>query len=270
MSIHTSSIVSALAAAALVPASASAAVVSAVGFAGEAETLGFRSTSVPASFAVGTDAVYGTAGYQLFATSGLDAGADFQDGGAIDPTNDTSGSSTTLRDLPGGVTINDLNADFAFTGGATNTGSFPAIDNPALGFAPDVADVRLGFLGSFGANGETDTLFEIVFGDGVADAYRIGLVSHGGPLFDGAAEVTLASADGSASVDVTSSSTGLAFFDVTGIQSGDILTVFSQNNAANGGGAQTLRGVTFDVVPEPSSLALLGTGALLLVKRKRG
>jgi len=45
----------------------------------------------------------------------------------------------------------------------------------------------------------------------------------------------------------------VAFFDITGAVAGDVFTA----NANAVGGISHLGGITFDVVPEPSSFALL-------------
>ena len=258
--------------AALATATASAQSFSAVGFATGDEAASFRSTSVPKSFSVtGVDA-YGTAGYQLFVTGDVSRtdGNEFNDNGQTEVINDTLGDATTLRDLPAGVTVGNAGASFTFLNFGNQNDS-PLVDDPSAPIADTVSDVRLGSLFGPGlGQGVAGDLISLTFGEDAADSYRIGVLSRGGGIFQANNNVSVFtdSLEDAVTVNVTSGDPGIAFFDVSGITAGDSLVIRSQDNGLVGGGNPAIRGVVFDVVPEPSALALTGVGALALLRRR--
>ena len=80
-------------------------------------------------------------------------------------------------------------------------------------------------------------------------------------------EITL----GTANTVISGSGPAYYFFDVTNISNGDTVTLSLTNVGAPPTNTINFEyaGLTFDTIPEPTSLALLGLGGLILLPRRR-
>ena len=108
------------------------------------------------------------------------------------------------------------------------------------------------------------------------ESIRIGVVldSLGDPQIGANALRLVAGASQADATLVTNSRNGVMdmyFFDVYGLNSGDDIEIWLSKEATGGINAATIGGVTFDsmIVPEPSGLALLGVGAVMLLAVRR-
>lgn len=110
---------------------------------------------------------------------------------------------------------------------------------------------RIYFLGSYGANEYTK------FGDVTYDGVNYGTQDGGQPIVDGSNIVTNP-ADMAVSFDFSTDGT---------VE--DILTFSLGKATGSTGGAAGIQGFAIVQVPEPSSSALLGLGALTLILRRR-
>lgn len=157
--------------------------------------------------------------------------------------------------------------------------------------SPDVALEGLASTGAllrFGINNDLNYgLATISFGAGVPDTLRVGLLV-GAQRFntdvgvDIPAAVSLGERVGTSTLGWVSQATdrsGLSandiradwyFFEVSDIQAGEVLTIGGQRSSATAPDKfVVINGVTFDVIPEPSSALLIGLGGLVLLCRRR-
>ena len=226
--------------AALVAGTADAATITYVGVHTNVETFadnpadGWRNASTAKLFDADGDNVIGTDGY------------------------DFVGSSTVIS-LPAYVAS-------ATTSGGHNDNNRGLVDNP---LDPSGADIGLGWNG----NGSTTLVFQ--GGTLAAETLRLAVLHDGTwNLGQGTQTFTLTQTAGTGSDSVTTPTLTLAgdgldvaYFDIAGIQDGD---TFSLTRTGVSIPWRHLAGVAFDtVIPEPSSLALLGLGGLMMIKRRR-
>lgn len=215
--------------------------------------------------------IYGSEGYLLFKTTGGFAGANPFD--AVD------------NSLPSYLS---LTGDAAYTMFSLNFPGFSDIDDPnAPASTVDSGSAGIGEGSTLPSQGFEASMFDLTFSSGIPSAgVRIGVLANNSDDDNPAAlrfELDGSGGTITASATVTPAANGTAnppaqwfFFDVVGMSSGDVISFFATDG--NLGGAmdqQEIKGIggfTVDVVPEPSSAALLmGLGAAaLLLSRRRG
>lgn len=252
----------------------------------------WRSNSTTKLYDADGNNVYGSAGYYLFGTW-----FDYPDRNAI-------GGSTYINPADTSMCHNLTSAP-AFVAGShilatrkTSGWNYSIIDDPTLtngtrdtnwGLSQTPAAVnqapyvKLGFLdgGDVFGNNLTSTTgvarwgFQV--GANAPATFRVGVMTDGG---DNAAfapnEMLLAQVVGNAPVSLITSGTvttsrygvDMHFFDISGAAAGDQFVFFVKNSQSYNWGNAGVAGFSFDVVPEPCTLLLLGLlGAAGLVRR---
>lgn len=225
---------------------------------------GWRTTTVVKPFAinnggVGLQNVYGKDGYLTMATTLADYSGDHAVNGLSAAEAITGNAATTaagmsaLSSLPSWVTIAAVGTGWNWY----NNWNAMLFDDPTLPPGTSVADLSAG--NSYKSAGDGD-FFTLTFGANAPGKIRIGFVDIWHPI-----SMTLSGASSTATqVEGDAGALRYVFFDVQDA-AGQTLTlsldVSSQNNYG-------MSAFTFDVIPEPSSVALLGLGGLLLWRRR--
>ena len=175
----------------------------------------------------------------------------------------------------GGVAFGDATfGSFSFVSAQSQVGPFPGydtIDDSTIG-APD----RQVKTTSNNGTGGTDVVmltFDVTTAVLASETLRIGVATDGldagsfAPITIGVQEV--GAGGGSAETTISANNNGtidMYFFDVTGgVAANTRFQVFADSSATN---YVTHQLVTLDVVPEPSSTALLGLGSFFLLIRR--
>ncbi len=225
------------------------------------EVSAYRSTNIAKSFDVDGDNVYGTAGVFRFGDGGAQA------------NNQPFTLNTTV-----GATFATFSAGAHFTSVAQGYGQ-QLMDDPTL--TPGVTVADMGTTGSGVAAGNSGTagnineILTFTYNASTPQQFRIGLIGGTQAQTDGRWDPTsYILSDGTTSASVTglenngNGNANMVFFDID--LNGETSGTFSISAAQrlNGQGA-SLVGVTFDVIPEPSTTALLGLGSLALLRRRR-
>ncbi|CAA6692159.1 MULTISPECIES: PEP-CTERM sorting domain-containing protein [unclassified Lentimonas] len=230
----------------------------------------YRSTGVTKTFDVGVnDNVYGTDGVFMFG-NGLVA---------------DNGRPYSLHTQVG-ASFATFSAGANFSSVAADATQGP-MDDPTLTPGTTVADwgvVGFGTKADTGNAGAWGEVLEFTFDASTPQQFRIGLFAGTQSAADGRWDPTgIRLTDGSGNVltdgvddatvgglvNNTNGAPNIVFFDIDldGALSGTFGIEISQRNASQGG---SLTGVTFDVIPEPSSYALLaGCLALTSVMLRR-
>ncbi|MEP4076589.1 PEP-CTERM sorting domain-containing protein [Haloferula sp.] len=261
-------IILALAATAIAGSASGAVLISSVGAgSGYVENgLGdFRSTSVAKSFDVDGNDEYGTEGTFFLGNGTLGNNQGWNAGGG----NHVSTGATW-------VTSYDPGAQFASISNQNAT-TYGPFDDPALSGITVANRGNTAIAVAVGGGvGNWAEVMTFTVDATVPATFRIGILSGTQGTADGRWDPTglRLSVDGDPATErlglaLTSGSTpGWVFFDVD--MNGETSGTFSiegQNRLAGQGTA--ISGIVFDVIPEPSSVALLGLGCLALLGRRR-
>ncbi|MGJ8641548.1 MAG: PEP-CTERM sorting domain-containing protein [Opitutaceae bacterium] len=228
-----------------------------------AQASSFFTTSVVKTFVLDSDDQYGTDGYLIFGGDNNNVnGADYGD------------TARYAESVP--TFIDSFTVATGDTVLRNNSSQTPMDDPDAAVNGTDFA--FSGYLMNNSSSGE-QTMLQFGVTDSAAMSFRFGVIAgnESGTNLDPAA-LRLSFSDGTtaniASLETLSgtdptSGIGMAFFDVTlDASTTGIFTLLT----TEGGGNPTIGGITFDVIPEPSSYALL-TGCLavcvVMLRRRR-
>ncbi|MCH7226231.1 PEP-CTERM sorting domain-containing protein [Haloferula sp. A504] len=215
----------------------------------QANMTDWRTSSVAKTYDPDGDNILGTDGYYLFGAAG-------------ENTTGVNAANGGLFSLPSylGVTSGLTQAQFGYA----------LIDNPVDGTPADIVSGT-----TSGAVTAVDSLIAtITFTSGVPSDLVITLMNDnltGAPTFG----FDLRASDGTTVLATVNSFTQTDVpdwhsFDLSGITAGDSVQVWGLTNPGNTIRTTLLGGITFDVVPEPSSVGLVGLSMLgLLVRRRR-
>jgi hypothetical protein len=234
------------------------------------EVNSYRSTGVTKTFDVhtgsGVDNVYGTDGLVM-----MGKGTVINSGGTSFAAAHTKVGADWATVTAGEHMANNVRSD---------SGQGP-LDDPTAGISTTVSDwATVGFntrtdTGGAGAWGE---LLEISLNEFSPKKFRLGIIAGTEGTSDGRWDPTgFRITDGGTTVYATvtnleisaGSRPNMVFFDIdlNGETTGIIAIQNSQRTAGQGG---SITGITFDAIPEPDALVLLGIGvAGLLIRRRR-
>ncbi|MEI8309723.1 MAG: PEP-CTERM sorting domain-containing protein [Verrucomicrobiota bacterium] len=250
---------------AAVPA-AKAAVITAVGV-DTTTGANWRTTTVSKPYDVNGDKVYGTDGYLALATGGSGNTAVTA---ASAVAAGTQGGKTTSASLPSWATFAAI--DFGRQWNWYNTAlSANNFNDPTLTPGPSVANIVSGL--SYANTGLVVVgprdYFTLTLGAATPANFRLGLINNG--VGSGMTSITLTSGTDTATQAVGSPANDnvmrYVFFDLQNAAS-KTFTITITGNPGN----QGLSGLSFDVVPEPSTWALLAfslTSVMVLRRRRR-
>ncbi|MGB0716663.1 MAG: PEP-CTERM sorting domain-containing protein [Phycisphaerae bacterium] len=231
---------------ALLAGSANAATVTTLGT--QADMTDWRTSSVAKTYDPDGDNILGTDGYYLFGAAGENTT------GVNNANGDLSGLPSYL-----GVSSGLTSAQFAYA----------SIDNPVDGSPADIVSGT-----TSGKNFSETLIATITFSSGVPSDLVMTLMNdntNGDPT----AGFDIRASDGTTVLATVSSlarndTPDWHSFNLSGITDGDELQVWGlADGVSNTTRTTLLGGVTFDVVPEPGSLALLAVGGLLIARRRR-
>jgi len=227
-------------------------------------TPAYLSTDVPKTSDVDGDNAYGTAGRLMFGESG---------GGQ----NNGQPFETHIDMLPSWVTSAAAGTDFASV--AYGYDPYAAVDDPEQLPGPSVPvwDSRSGIALSAAGGIGFESILDFTIGEDAPQQFRVGVMAGNEGSDNGRWDpigIRLTGPGDSASVTelpITEPGLGWVFFDVDMADvTGGRFTISAQQRLGTQG--PSIGGITFDVVPEPSTLllAMLGLVSLGLVGRRRG
>jgi len=238
---------------AAVPAAKASLIISAVGV-DSATKADWRTTNVTKPYTVGANTIYGTDGYVAMNTGKTAISTSF--------TNLENAATGTLASLPSWAT-------FAAVNNGWSTFAGPGFDDPTLTPGPSVGNITSGLVYRSLTTGST-ALFTLALGANTPADVRIGFIHNG----VGLSPLTSMTLSGTGSSD-TSASVGGAnddiiryvFFDVQNGANQTLTLSYNVPGTDNYG----FSGLTLDVVPEPSTWAMLlgGVGLLAIWRRRR-
>lgn len=206
------------------------------------------------AYSVNPDGYYGNDGYILYNTTPT---------GTVTGSNGPSAHGTDISLKPSYVSAITKTQD----SGAQGYG-YPTIQNPTTTPGATPTTLESGTLGSSGG-----TLFTVTLTGTVPASFRVGVITGApGTTYD-SSSVTLSDTGtgGSASAPESSANGRLDmyFFNVTGAAAGDVLNFGGTVGGTGTAGFNEITGASFDSVPEPATIGILGMSALGLLVRRR-
>lgn len=238
---------------------ANAAVIIASGADTDTTNGAWRTSSVSKPLDADGNNIYGSDGYLMFNTGYI--------GGSF--TSSTNIFANASNALPTYVSVT---ADGAT--GSVGAAAFASIDDPLN--APTDFQSGVATISGVGLGAEVSMLNLTFNGTVPIAGIRVGvLVNNAANRNASAIRFEL---DGNAAV-TASQNTGTGvnqqqdyyFFDITGISNGDVFSFFATEDTGDGNNAGEVRvgGFTFDTIPEPGSMTLLGLALGFLAVRRR-
>lgn len=248
-------------------------------FVGSDTTTGgsWRTTNVNKALDPDNDNIYGEAGHVFFSTSvGSTGGGWYHTVASYNPVlapRDMLAFDYTYQSVrhytrdtaPSFLDVSNNGTNTTLLGGWERA----SFDSPDVSAGDDVANIEVRPGVRDGTR--TNSVLSFTVGEDAPAAVRVGVIvrSSGTARME---NVRLTPTGGSAvTATNATSTTGFTyyFFDVTGASLGDTfsLAVTRPDTGQNWIG---LYGLTFDVVPEPASLALLAAGGVAIAFRRRG
>jgi hypothetical protein len=208
----------------------------------------YRTTAASKPLDPDGNAVFGSAGYVMYATDVIGSG----NSGTtviVNPLTYASGNRRTRLSLPSWLTLQNNGQDRI----AASYSSYPGIDDPALIPGPSVADVRLGYAVPLAAYDTEATMLDIRFGNGApAGGVRMGVACPATGLDTiEMIRVTYKAQATATALRAGATSHSLYLFDIIGIQPGDLVTLLLRKSSATGGNQNVAyAGLTFDPLPD--------------------
>jgi hypothetical protein len=209
----------------------------------------------------------------------MDIGTQGSGGDAVtDPLTFATGGANgvaTLKSVPAYLSLASNQQNHVWYGWG-----YLEVDDPSLAPGTSVANIESGLSAHYGQR--SGDMLNITVGSGFpAGGLRIGVIACDAHSGDGAGTITLAQTAGTGPFDsatVNTPGTGgwfsFFFFDVSGVQQGDVLTL-SVSKGSWGNAHAIYEGVSLDVVPEPSTFLAgrvgpcrAGTGRLAAEKEQ--
>lgn len=225
----------------------------------------WRSTSISKAFDPTGDGYYGTSGYMMYAVGNIANGWTF-----ANPVTYAS----TVKSIPAYLSVSNNGMDQTAWSNYAPVNWYPEIDDPTLAPGPTVANTSSGLGARTGVWSNERSALDFTFAAGAPiQGIRIGIMGRGQGN-DQVSWIRLQQTAGSGSGDasmtpVNGAATYFAFFDVTGVQAGDKITLLMKSDAGGNDGIYHY-GVSFDQIPEPSTVSLLLlAGAVAAGRRPR-
>lgn len=217
---------------------------------------GWRTPSVAKTLDIDGDNVYGTLGYVLFNPHAFGGGGSGQ---GLPLTN-------VNQSLPSYISVAATGATLSYSG------NYTTIDDPAN---PAGAPLWSGIAYATGVSAGSEIgLFSVTFGAGTpANAtFRVGIfVDNIAPVDGSPFGLRITGAGGDSDLVNKLQATQVNnyyFFDLENVAAGDEFSIITRRSGS-GTGAVGMGGLTFDVIPEPASLACLSAAAFLFLPRRR-
>src|SRR5436190_17641857 len=227
-------------------------------YVGKSLVADYRTTTVVKLLDADGDNVFGTTGYVLYGTD-IVGNSNTGSVPSADPLTYSSGTRATKKSVPAWLTLinNGQNAV------ASSYDSYPYADDPAAIPSASVADVQLGFaIRLSNPLGTEASLMNLRFESGrPVSGVRLGVLclASGNDAIDYVALTNNIDA-GAATTRAGAASPTIYFFDITGANVADIVTLRLRKDPSTGGNANlAYLGLTFDVLsglPGPPAVSI--------------